>query len=199
MNRKKEFTYKISNLTIKPVNKKNWKDFELLFGPKGAYAGCWCMWWRLSRKEFESGQGPGNKQKMQALVDSGIVPGLLLYVDGQPCGWCSVAPREHFPSLERSPVLKRIDEKDVWSLVCFYTNKKFRGDNLGLNLIKGAIAYVKSRHGKIIEAYPSVLKSGNAAPVSVFMGIPSVLEKAGFKKVSQPSAAKIIMRYYIQA
>ena len=25
----------------------------MLFGPRGAYGGGWCMWWRLTRKVFE--------------------------------------------------------------------------------------------------------------------------------------------------
>ena len=48
-----------------------WNDFETLFGEKGAYGGCWCMWWRISRKEFEQQQGDGNRRAMQQLVASG--------------------------------------------------------------------------------------------------------------------------------
>ena len=112
--------YKIEDIIIKPLTLSNWDDFEVLFGPKGAYAGCWCMWWRLSRKEFEKGQGEINKKAMKSIVQSGQIPGLIAYHEGEPCGWCSVAPREHYGSLERSRVLKRIDDQKVWSLVCFF-------------------------------------------------------------------------------
>ena len=36
-----------------PLTPARWPDFEKLFGPSGAYAGCWCMWWRTSRSQFE--------------------------------------------------------------------------------------------------------------------------------------------------
>jgi len=95
------------------------------------------MWWRLPRKEFEDGQGDSNRKAMKSIVNSGNVPGIVVYSEGEPCGWCSVAPREDFGSLERSRVLKRIDNKNVWSLVCFFIDKKYRGKNLGYTLILG--------------------------------------------------------------
>jgi GNAT superfamily N-acetyltransferase len=190
--------FKIDDTLIKPLTISNWNDFENLFGPKGAYAGCWCMWWRLSRKEFENGQGDSNRKAMKSIVNSGNIPGILAYSDGEPCGWCSVAPREDFGSLERSRVLKRIDNENVWSLVCFFIDKEYRGKNLGYKLILGAIEFVKSQGGKILEAYPTILKSGNAPPVSTYMGIPNILKKAGFKQIHQPSKSKLIMRFYIR-
>ncbi|MEJ2545836.1 MAG: GNAT family N-acetyltransferase [Calditrichaceae bacterium] len=147
---------RIQNIIIRPLLTENWSDFETLFGPKGAYGGCWCMWWRIPRKEFEAGQGQKNHEAMKAIVDSGIVPGLIAYKDDIPCGWCSVAPREHFATIERSRVLKRIDDQPVWSLVCFFVDKNFRGKAISEKLILGAIEYVKSQEGKIIEAYPTL-------------------------------------------
>ncbi len=189
---------KIDDILIKPLTQSNWDDFEDLFGPNGAYAGCWCMWWRLPRKEFEKGQGEANRQAMKSIVQSGKIPGLLAYCEGKPCGWCSVAPREHYGSLERSRVLKRLDNRNVWSLVCFFINKKYRGKNLGLKLVLGAIEFVKSQGGEIVEAYPTVIKTSKAPPVSTFMGIPKILEKAGFEEIHRPSQSNLIMRYYIK-
>ncbi|MBM4430292.1 MAG: GNAT family N-acetyltransferase, partial [Chloroflexi bacterium] len=33
---------------------ERWADFEELFGPRGAAGGCWCMWWRLTQREFDA-------------------------------------------------------------------------------------------------------------------------------------------------
>jgi len=112
-----------SKFNFYPVTKENWKDFENLFGEKGACAGCWCMLWRLRRKEYDRLRGAGNKRKMKSLVYAGIVPGILAYDNENPVGWCSIAPREDFPVLENSRVMKRIDDKPVWSVVCFFINK----------------------------------------------------------------------------
>ena len=93
------------SLTIEPVTPDRWDDLVTLFGPRGAVAGCWCMWWRLSAKEWESKAYDGNRRSMKELVDAGERPGLLAYRDGEPVGWVSVAPREQFPRIERSRVL----------------------------------------------------------------------------------------------
>ena len=36
----------IPTLEFHPLTIERWGDFEKLFGPRGAYGGCWCMWWR---------------------------------------------------------------------------------------------------------------------------------------------------------
>ena len=189
---------KIDNLSIKPLTPPLWPDFEKLFGPRGAYGGCWCMWWRLTRSEFEKGQKEGNRLAMKALVDSGVVPGLLAFDNDEPCGWCSIAPRQQFATLERSRVLKRIDDREVWSLVCFFIHKHYRNRGVGEKLIRGAVEYVKSQGGRIIEAYPTAIRKENAPPVSSYMGIPKIFERVGFKEVRRPSPSKIIMRYLIE-
>ena len=114
------------------------------------------MWWRLSGKEFAAKKGDGTRAALKALVDRGDVPGLLAYVDGEPVGWCSVGPREAFPRLERSRVLKRVDEEPVWSIVCFYVARAARGRGLMTELVQGAIEHVRRQGGRTIEAYPVV-------------------------------------------
>ena len=155
------------------------------------------MWWRATRKEFEICQGEKNRRSLQKIVASGLIPGLLGYIDKQAVAWCSVAPREQFCSLERSRVLKRIDTAAVWSIVCFYIRKGYRKRGLTLTMIKGAIEYARHKGGEIIEAYPTVVQSTNAPPVSIFMGIPDVYRKAGFTEVASPSRSKRIMRVYL--
>ncbi len=97
---------KIPELKFEPLTRENWSDLEALFGEKGASDGCWCMWWRLKRSEFEKNKGKRNREAMRNIVNSGETPGFLAYSDDKPVGWCSVAPRERSPSLERSRVLK---------------------------------------------------------------------------------------------
>ncbi len=167
-------------------------------GPHGAYGGCWCMWWRLTRKVFEQQQGEGNRRAMQTIVDAGRVPGVMGYREGRPVAWCSVAPREEFASLNRSPVLKRIDDAPVWSLVCFYIARDFRRAGRMHAMIQASIDHVRRQGGTIVEAYPSVMKSDKAPPTTSFMGTPEAFRKAGFVECAAPSAAKRIMRYTIQ-
>jgi hypothetical protein len=53
----------------------------MLFGPRGAMAGCWYMWWRIKRKDWDANQYEGNRVAMKAIVDGvlqesfGLFPG----------------------------------------------------------------------------------------------------------------------------
>ncbi len=83
-----------------PLTPARWADFEQLFGPRGACAGCWCMYWKLPRKVFTANQGEKNRLAQQEIVASGQTPGLLAYADGIPAGWIAVEPRENYPVFE---------------------------------------------------------------------------------------------------
>jgi hypothetical protein len=156
------------------------------------------MWWRSKRSEYEERGNKGNREGMHEIVHSGQIPGILAYEGVKAVGWCSVAPRDDYSSLNRSPVLKRIDDKPVWSIVCFYIGKGHRNRGLMLDLIHAAIDYVRENGGMIVEAYPSVpKKSGELPPVTTFMGLPNVFKQAGFIEVAQPSKSKVILRYTI--
>jgi GNAT superfamily N-acetyltransferase len=184
-------------LRFEPLSKKNWDDFVTLFGEKGASGGCWCMWWRLKRYEFDKNKGKRNKEAMRNIVNSGEILGLLAYLDGKPIGWCSVAPREKFSSLERSRVLKRIDDKPVWSIVCFFIDKRYRNKGVSVKLLSACIKYVKEKGGRVLEGYPVEPKKGRMPDVFAWTGFSNAFKDAGFTESARHSEARPIMRYYI--
>src|SRR5712692_4434173 len=188
----------LQDVTFQPVTPEHWQDLETLFGKNGAYGGCWCMWWRATRSEFAHQGNEGNRQALKRIVDSGEIPGLLAYAAGQPIGWCSVAPREAFPSLERSRTLKRVDALPVWSVVCFYVAKPYRRHGLMVELLRAAIDYAREHGAKIVEGYPIDAKSNNLPPVSSFTGTTSAFKEAGFVEVMRQSERRPIMRYAIE-
>ena len=156
------------------------------------------MWWRLKRSQFQKQQGQGNKKAMKKIVDSGEIPGILAYAGGNPVAWCSVAPRESYQVLERSRILKRVDEKPVWSVVCFFVNKEYRRKGINLKLTKAAIDYVKKQGGKILEAYPVEPKKSQIPDLFAYHGLASTFRKAGFTEVLRRSETRPIMRHIIK-
>ena len=156
------------------------------------------MWWRITRSEFDRNGNKSNRKSMKGLVESGVVPGILGYEGGEPIGWCSVAPREDFGSLNRSRVLKPVDDKPVWSIVCFFIHKDHRDEGIGTKMLEGAVQYARDQGAEIVEAYPTKPRGKRLDPASSFMGIPKAFERVGFKKVADPSEAKAIMRYPVQ-
>lgn len=185
-------------ITFQPLTEERWDDFTELFGERGACGGCWCMTWRLKSSEFEKNKGSGNKQLMRKLVKSGNIPGILAYENDEPVGWCAVAPREEYIRLEKSRVLKRIDEKPVWSVSCLFIKKTHRRKRLSEKLLKAAIDFCKSKGAKIVEAYPVIPYSGKMPDVFAWTGILSTYERAGFSEAARISQSRPIMRFYLE-
>jgi len=152
----------------------------------------------MRRKEYDTLRGSGTKRKMKSLVNKGTIPGILAYDNDKPVGWCSIAPREDFPVLENSKVLKRIDDKSVWSVVCFFINKNYRRQGLSVEMLNAVKKYVKMNNGKIVEGYPVEPKSGKTADVFAWTGLAAAFKKAGFKELARRSETRPIMRYLIK-
>lgn len=183
------------DLTFKPLTRDQWHDFTALFGENGACGGCWCMYWRLTRKVFTAQKGEGNRQAMKAIVESGNIPGLLAYHSAEPVGWCSVGPRDTYPVLSRSRILKPVDDKPCWSVSCLFIHKLHRKKGVATALLEAAVAYAGAKGAGILEGYPVEPKSGkNIPPAFAWTGIPSAFEKAGFKEVLRRSPTRPIMR-----
>lgn len=187
-----------NKLSFKSLTLETWSDFEQLFGKTGACGGCWCMWWRLRRTEFDKQKGEGNKHAMYQIVEKGIVPGLIAYIDRRPVGWCSVAPRDEFPVLDRSRVLKRVDNQPVWSIVCFFVAKSYRNHGITTQLINAAVEHAKKNGALIVEGYPVEPKKDKMPDVFAFTGFASAFEKAGFVEILRRSDKRPIMRYFIK-
>jgi len=185
----------LPKMEFHPLTPDRWKDLEELFGERGACAGCWCMWWRLKRSEFDKQKGAKNKAALKRMVKSGQVPGILGYSEGKPIGWCSVGPRETYCTLERSRVLKRIDDKPVWSVVCLFIPKPFRRKGVSVEMLKGAVEHAKRNGAEIVEGYPVQPKKGSWPDAFLYVGLPSAFKRAGFKEAHRASVARTIMRY----
>ena len=211
-------------LEFHPLTPERWGDFEELFGEKGACGGCWCMWFRQTRSEFEKNKGEGNRRAMKAIVESGRVPGILAYIketgripqgsaregrDAEPegvgrfgsltraIGWCSVEPRERFPRLETSRVLRPVDDQPVWSIVCFFIDKEYRLRGVSVELMKAAVEYAAQNGAKIVEGYAAEPKKAKVPDLYIFHGHVSAYRQAGFVEVARRSPTRPIMRYVI--
>ena len=180
---------------VHPLTPERWADLEALFGERGAVAGCWCMWWRLTRAEWSERAGEGNRRALRAIAEEGRVPGLLAYLDGRPVGWCSVAPRAEFPALDRSPVLRRVDATAVWSIVCFYIDRRARRRGVMDLLIRAAAEHAARNGARVVEAYPvDPVGPGKLGTGSAFTGFAAAFRRAGFVEVERRSPARPIMR-----
>jgi len=178
---------------VRPLTPSRWKDLVELFGRPGGsiVRGCWCMHYRKT--------GPGewspeaNKRAMKALIDGGTVPGLIGYRDGRPIAWISLGPREEYLRLARSPVMKPIDDRPAWSIVCSFVDAKERGQGVAEAMLTAAINYARSQGATLLEAYP-VDKPHPSHPDFMWFGARRMYDRAGFKEVARRKPTRPMMR-----
>jgi GNAT superfamily N-acetyltransferase len=186
-----------ARLHVAPVTPERWPDLVALFGPRGACAGCWCMYMRLPLAEFNRGKGEGNRRALRRLV-SRKPPGLIAYADGRPVGWVAVAPRQEFRRFETSRVLAPVPGERVWSVPCFFVRSGERGKGVSAALLEAAAGFAREHGAGAVEGYPNVNRAERQAAAFVWTGFESTFRRAGFREVARRSPTRPILRRTFQ-
>jgi len=181
--------------TIHPLTSDRWDDLVDLFGPeRGASSGCWCMWWRMPRAEWDAVPRAEKRDRFRAIVGAGQPPGVLAYAGGMAIGWCAIGPRETLPRLNRSRVAGPFDDAEgVWAVNCFYIRAGHRGEGLMRALLDGALRYAAGEGVRVVEACP-IEPARKLMWGEGYHGIASVFRAAGFREVARRSPTRPLMR-----
>jgi GNAT superfamily N-acetyltransferase len=180
------------DLVFEPLTASTWPQLEQLFGARGACAGCWCMYWRRSPREYEQSKGAANRAALKGLARKGSPLGLIALRAGQPVGWCAVAPRSDFVRLGRRGTL---EGNDVWSIVCLFIKRAERRRGVSSALIRAACAFAIARGAAIVESYPVEPKQETLPDVFAWTGLRAAFERAGFQEVGRTAPTRPIMRW----
>jgi GNAT superfamily N-acetyltransferase len=142
------------------------------------------MYWRDRGLEH----GTPKKRAMGGLVRAGREPGLIAYDGKEPVGWISVAPREDYAALLRSPQYRpRKDEPGVWSIVCFVVDKPRQGEGIAAELLAAAVEHAQKGSAGVLEAYPHLVKTDD------YMGHVDLFRAHGFR-VSRRTTTRAVVR-----
>lgn len=187
------------NIAIRQATPDRWQDFEQLLGPeKGGSGGCWCMLWRLRKKDYDALSRGERRTAISNRFQRDIPPGLIAYDEERPVGWCSTAPRTEFPRLESSRILKAIDDQPVWSITCFYVAPAYRKQGVSVKLLQNASDLVRHYGGSIIEGYPIEPDRTSYPAVYAWFGLANAFKAAGFSEVARRSPTRPIMRKFLK-
>lgn len=185
-------------ITYHPFTSSLWPDLERLFGPNGACAGCWCMWWRIPHggKLWREMQGQKAKRSLKQLVRKRKAFGVLAYAGDEPVGWCTFGPRIDFPRLQRVRAYTRDDIEKVWSIPCFFIHRNWRSQGLARGLLTEAIRLARKKGAKIVEGYPVPLtRAGKKLPAAwSYTGPLGIFEEQGFRIVQRVSRSAPLVR-----
>lgn len=184
-------------LTALPLTPDRMADLDLLFQARGCALarGCWCMYYRVGGAAMHPSRerAPAHRRALAALAGGDLSPGLLGYRDGQPAGWVSLGPRQHFARLARSPTMRAVDDQPVWSIVCFVVPSAWRHQGVAHELLAAAISFAGERGARLLEAYP-VDREVAGAPSAPWFGSASMFAAAGFVEVARRQPARPVMR-----
>ena len=185
-------------LTTHPLTPERWPDLEAVFNARGCTVarGCWCMYYRVSGAQPLPPSGSSRAQSRAAfrkVVDAGEPPGLIGYFGQVPVGWVALGPREAYPKLQRSPIMRPVDDQPVWSITCFVVPVAYRGQGVASALLAAAVAYAKRRGVRLLEGYP-VDKAWRSSPDSMWFGSKTMFDAAGFEEVARRKTTRPIVR-----
>jgi len=186
-------------IRIAPLDAAIWPALETLFREGGDPRWCWCQYWRLRSKDFGAARVPELRERLRALAEGPLPPGLVALegdaVPARAVGWVSLGPRKDYERIVRSNVIPTIDDRPVWSIVCFAVASSARGRGVARALLDGAIDFARQHGAKALEAYPVLVDDGEGIhPESAFTGTLPMFDRAGFtvvaERASDPAAAR---------
>ena len=179
-------------LEIQPLTPERLPDLAALFNQGGDPKWCWCAYYRLRGVDFSSGSALRNRRVLEGAVAStaaeGRNPGLVAYRDGEAVGWVSVGPRDDYERLQHSKVLGPVDDKPVWSIVCFVVARAARGQGVARELLDAAVDYAREHGATLVEAYPVETDGERVPAAQAFKGTLGMFERAGFEVVERRRA-----------
>lgn len=184
-----------------PVTPDRFEDFADVINHNRRSTHCWCLSHRLTSQEVAElgGSGPDQRERaMRALCEREHPPGVVTYLDGTPVGWCNIGPRAEITRLARSRLMRPVDDRPVWSIVCVVVRSGYRRRGVTEQLLAGAVEYAAAHGAPAVEAHP-VDPPGRMDLTMAFVGTRRMFEKAGFEVVGTTDAVagklpRLVMR-----
>jgi GNAT superfamily N-acetyltransferase len=184
-------------IIVQPVSEALFDDVQTVFGERGQPARCQCQGYRMGWHAQHSDDVAGRRDLLRDQVAEGH--GLIAHLDGEPVGWCSIAPRCDYGFLRKTTWAGRTEDKDdpsVWAVTCFVTRAGYRHQGVSRALAHGTVDLARTHGARTVEAYPMKPAPGKDITWGeMHVGALSAFVAAGFRIVHTPSLRRAIVRY----
>lgn len=176
------------SITVLPATGERFEGLAALLRPKreGASA-CWCVAYRLP-----GGQAVSVSEReayMRGLCESDQPPGVIAYIDDVPVGWCSVSPRAGLSRLVNSRTIPKVDDRPVWSVICFVVRSGYRRRGVAAAMLDGAVDYARLQGAETIEGYPLDAEGAKISSAFAYVGTVAMFERAGFTRAAPTTSS----------
>jgi len=179
----------MGELEIQPLTAERFPDLAALFKQGGDPKWCWCSFYRVRSVDFRSATPASNRRVLEGavaeLASERRAPGLVAYRDGEAVGWVSLGPRDDYERLRHSKILAPVDERPVWSIVCFVVARAARRQGVAQALLDAAVEYARKHGATLLEAYPIDTDGDRVPAANAYKGTVTMFERAGFKVVER--------------
>ena len=187
-----------ADIQVVPATVDRWADVVSLLGRSGD-RGCWCQAPRGLVAGGAATEPGARRQALRAQLDDDPPAGMLAYIDDEVAGWCGFGPRPKLPRLVHSRTIPTIDDRPVWSILCFNVRVGYRRRGVAAALLDGVIDFARRSGAPGLEAYPIDPGGGRVDTSFGYVGVTSMFERAGFRRVVETAARsdqrpRILMR-----
>lgn len=169
-------------LRIRPASLDRWEDVRTVLDGAGE-VGCWCQAWRGHDTKARAGGRTRTELLREQMRASPPPPGFIAYLDELPVGWVGVGVRTQTPRLASSRTIPAIDDLPVWSIGCFRVRPGHRRRGVAAALLAGVVEAARAAGAPGVEAYPIDPEGRRIDVGSGFVGIASMFDAAGFRRV----------------
>jgi GNAT superfamily N-acetyltransferase len=174
-------------LRIVPATEDRWPDIELVLDGDNE-RGCWCQPWRGAAGGYGRAPVGSRPAALRAQLSGAVPPGFLAYLDDQVVGWCGVVVRTEAPRLTRSRTIPAIDDAPVWAIGCFRIRVGYRRRGVARALLAHVVRAARTAGAPGVEAYPIDPEGGRVDVGFAYVGIASMFDAAGFRRVLETGA-----------
>jgi GNAT superfamily N-acetyltransferase len=177
-------------MVVRPASPDRFDDIEPVIN-----RACWCQWWRVPASDYgrttgRDARAAWNRRRDALREQCGVepAPGVIAYIGDLPVGWCGFGPRTSMRRLERSRTIPKIDDADVWSIVCFSVRPGHRRRGVAKALLAASIDYAREHGAVALESYPTDPGETRRQATSSFTGFTTMFEEAGFTRVVETAS-----------
>lgn len=191
----------IVSVEVHPATPERWNDLVTVFGRRGEDPSwCWCQLF-TGTSVVGSARPPNNKGALQQeILDAGVPPGVIAYVDNGPVGWSRVGPRDSFPGVRTNRALARVLpdlDAGVWWVTCLVVDSRHRRAGIGGALLQADVELAHDRGASAVEGHPvdvSALKATKVSGSAIYTGTLALFTAAGFVEVGRTVPTRPVMR-----
>jgi GNAT superfamily N-acetyltransferase len=166
------------DISISPMDDSKRQDFYRVHSQANGANWCYCVaWWVPTWEDWDQRTARENRALRESLFQQGQYDGYLLYLDGEPAGWCQCGPRDRLPKLLQQ--YKLTPDRRIWAITCFLIAPRYRKRGLTHRFLAAVLEDLRTRGITHVQAFPS--RDRDLPDEDVWTGPEAVFKRSGFE------------------